>query len=316
MSTSSLSLRIERIDVLTPRIRRLILVDEHRSPLPPFAPGAHIELHVPGERAMRRAYSLVNNGAPDHYEIAVQLEDASTGGSRWIHSLSEGECVLIQPPSNHFPLQAHDTSVLLIAAGIGITPILGMARHLQAQGARFSLHYAGRDATQMAYLQEVRNLPDSHCWISNATASGRMPVREILERAPQDQHLYICGPKRLVSTVFDTAAELGWAHERLHCELFAGSLESADEQPYEAQLRDSGITLQVPVGSSLIDVMIDAGLDPLFDCRSGTCGVCVTQVREGEIEHRDNCLTERERASGSFCACVSRARGKRLVLEL
>lgn len=313
---SSLSLRVERIDSLTPRIRRLLLASEGGQALPAFLPGAHIELHVPGERPMQRAYSLVNLPGDNYYEIAVQLEQPGTGGSRWVHGLEEGQAITVEAPKNHFPLSGVAKDALLIAGGIGITPILSMARALKQQGSGFALHYGGRDASGMAYLDEVRAMPEARCWISGEPASGRMPLAEVLAEPVAGRHLYVCGPKSLIADVLDTARGLGWAEDDLHSELFAGSLEVAGETAFDAELRGTGVTLHVPVGQSLLDVMVAAGLDPMFDCRRGDCGVCVTQVLEGDAEHRDICLSERDRASGSFCTCVSRARGGRLVLDL
>lgn len=313
---SSLSLKVERIDSLTPRIRRLLLVADNAQPLPPFTPGAHIELQVPGERALHRAYSLVNLPDNRHYEIAVQLEERSSGGSRWVHALQVGARIQAQTPENHFPLCDSAESYLLIAGGIGITPMLGMARALQAAGKAFTLHYAGRDSQHMAYLEDVRALSNAQCWISGGDSARRLPVREVLAGPQPGRHLYMCGPHSLINSLFEHARQLGWAEDHLHCELFSGVLEDHTDQGFELELRGSGLTLQVTSGQSVLDAMIDAGLDPMFDCRRGDCGVCVAQVLEGETEHRDICLSERDRASGSFCTCVSRASSSRLVLDL
>ncbi|WP_431025438.1 PDR/VanB family oxidoreductase [Halomonas sp. H5] len=314
----SLSLRVEKVKKLTPRIRQAILKSENGSALPTFLPGAHIELHVPilGDRQVLRAYSLVNLPSDGFYEIAVQLEDSSSGGSSWVHGLEEGQLIKTEAPNNHFPLSGVADDVLLIAGGIGITPILGMARALRLENRSFTLHYAGREARHMAYLDEVQEMPEATCWISSDVTSGRVPLPRVITAPQPGRHLYVCGPKGLIADVLATAEEQGWPKENLHCELFAGSLEAAGEKSFDAELRASGMTLNVPVGQSLLDVMIDAGLDPIFDCRRGDCGVCVAEVLEGEAEHRDICLSESDRATGSFCTCVSRARGERLVLDL
>lgn len=315
---SSLSLRVKRVNSLTPLVRQLILTSENEHPLPDFLPGAHIELHVPtpDKRMALRAYSLVNLSSEGFYEIAVQLEEPSSGGSRWVHGLQEGQLLTAEAPKNHFPLSEVAEDSLLIAGGIGITPILSMARALRQQGRDFTLHYAGREALRMAYIDEVRAMPEASCWISGGVKSCRMPLAKILAEHRTNRHLYVCGPRGLIANVLDTAQSLGWAQDHLHSELFTGSLEVAGETAFEAELRDSGVTLQVPPGKTLLEMMIEANLDPMFDCRRGDCGVCVTQVLEGDAEHRDICLSERDRASGSFCTCVSRARGGRLVLDL
>ncbi|MFL1524160.1 PDR/VanB family oxidoreductase [Pseudomonas sp. O230] len=313
---SSLSLRVEHIELLTPRIRRVLLVSSDARPLPGFTAGAHLELHVPGNRAQRRAYSLVNLPDGEHYEIAVQLEASSSGGSRWVHSLKVGDELLAESPRNHFPLHENTEHALLIAGGIGITPMLGMARSLRAAGKPFTLHYAGRDEAQMAYLPEIRACQDNHCWISGGDPQKRFPAAAILTAPRPGLHLYICGPTALLNSVLACAREQGWAEDHLHYELFSGALEMAGDQGFEVLLRESGVSLQVAAGQSVLDAMLQAGLDPMFDCRRGDCGVCVAQVIDGQPDHRDICLSERERASGSFCTCVSRARSALLVLDL
>ncbi|MDQ3204605.1 MAG: PDR/VanB family oxidoreductase [Pseudomonadota bacterium] len=312
----SLSLRIERIDPLTPQIRRLILVAVADQTLPGFSPGAHIEVQIPGSKPMWRAYSLVSLPGNPHYEIAVQLEDQSSGGSRWMHEVQVGQQLSVRAPNNHFPLVANASDYLLIAGGIGITPMLGMARSLAASQQPFTLHYAGRDADRMAYLEEVQALGTSRCWISGGDPARRMPLNSLLGSPISGRQLYVCGPKSLISDVLQAARALGWDDSQLHSELFIGSLGTETEAGFEVELRSSGITLQVAAGKSVLDAMIEADLDPMFDCRRGDCGVCVAQVLEGAADHRDICLSERERADGSFCTCVSRASSARLVLDL
>ncbi|WP_323146598.1 PDR/VanB family oxidoreductase [Pseudomonas marginalis] len=313
---SSLSVKIESIEALTPRIRRLVLVAQDASRLPEFTPGAHLELHIPGDRKQKRAYSIVNLSTGDHYEIAVQLDDKSTGGSKWVHTLTEGQIIEVEPPCNHFPLVDEAKHILLIAGGIGITPMLSMGRALQASKQAFTLHYAGRDAANMAYLDEVQCLGNSQCWISGGDASKRFAAPAVLANPSEGTHLYICGPVEMITSVIQIARELGWSEDHIHYELFAGALEEEGDQAFEVELRASGVTLAVNAGQTLLDVMIEAGLDPMFDCRRGDCGVCVTQVIEGEPDHRDICLSDRERSGGAFCTCVSRAKTAKLVLDL
>lgn len=312
----TLSLRIERIDSLTPHIRRLILTADAGQTLPGFTPGAHIEVQIPGSKPMWRAYSLVSLPEQPHYEIAVQLEDQSSGGSRWMHDVQVGQQLEVREPKNHFPLANDASHYLLIAGGIGITPILGMARSLAANQRSFTVHYAGRDANRMAYLHEVQALDNAQCWISGADPARRLPLNSLLSSPASSSHLYVCGPKSLISDVVQTARTLGWDDSQVHSELFIGTLDTQSESGFEVELRTSGVILQVPAGKSVLDAMIEADLNPLFDCRRGDCGVCVAQVLEGAAEHRDICLSERERAGGSFCICVSRSSSARLVLDL
>lgn len=317
---STLELRVERIDQLAPRIRRLQLVAADGGALPGYDPGAHIELHVPGATdgiVLHRAYSLVAPAAGDRcYEIAVQFEEQGSGGSRWVHALGPGDRLLASTPRNHFPLAQDAASHVLLAAGIGITPILCMARALAQQGAVSALHYAARSPAQAAYCAEVEALPNARCWFDGGDPARGMPLAEVIGAPVEGRHLYVCGPKGFIGAVLDAARAAGWDEACLHCELFAGTLDAAGDRPFSVELRRSGITLEVPVGRTVMDAMEAAGLDTMFDCRRGECGICVAQVLEGDVDHRDICLSARERDAGGFCTCVSRARSARLVLEL
>lgn len=313
---STLSLIIKHLECLTPRIRRLVLAAPDNASLPAFTPGAHLELHIPGDKKQKRAYSIVNVSDGDHYEIAVQLDEQSSGGSKWVHGLTIGQVIEVEQPRNHFPLVSNTRHSLLIAGGIGITPMLSMARALAQSNQPFTLHYAGRDGAHMAYLEEVQCLGDSHCWISGGDSSKRFPAATVLAQPTEGTHLYICGPNAMITSVLQIGRESGWPEEQLHYELFSGALQEQGDHGFDVELTVSGVSLHVAADQTLLDAMIDAGLDPLFDCRRGDCGVCVTQVISGEADHRDICLSARERADGAFCTCVSRARSHTLVLEL
>ncbi|MFM0205382.1 PDR/VanB family oxidoreductase [Paraburkholderia fungorum] len=315
---TTLRMRVGHIDALTPTIRRLLLVAADGKPLPAFSAGAHIGLQVPIDgRTQRRAYSLVN--APDHtghYEIAVQLEAASSGGSHWVHQLETGAEIDVSPPRNDFPLDPAAHSALLIAGGIGITPILAMARALQVAGTEYELHYAAREAAFMAYRDEVAMLPGATCWLDGGDPRQGIRLATTIGAPQAGQHLYVCGPRPLIEAVLSHAKALGWPDTQVHSEMFAANQDSASEHAFEVMLKASGLTLPVPAGKTILDVMIDAGLDPLFDCRRGDCGVCTTQVLDGTPDHRDICLSSDDRARGDFCPCVSRAASPLLVLDL
>jgi vanillate O-demethylase ferredoxin subunit len=317
---NTIALQVEHIDPLTPRVRRLLLKGLDGTPLPAYAPGSHIELHVPASGPngpLHRAYSLVRPVATaDRYEIAVQLEETGTGGSRWVHQLQVGDRLDATPPRNHFPMHGEAQRPLLLAAGIGITPILCMALALRERGLPFDLHYVARDAAQAAYAADVQHLDGATCWFDGGDPRRGLPLAEVIGRPLPGRHLHVCGPKGFITATLDTARDLGWPEAQLHCELFTGTLAAAGDRAFTVELKASGMTLAVPVGKSVMDVMEDAGLDPMFDCRRGDCGICVAQVIDGEADHRDHCLSARDRQSGSFCTCVSRARSERLVLDL
>ncbi|CAB3807003.1 Carnitine monooxygenase reductase subunit [Paraburkholderia caffeinitolerans] len=317
---SPLRMRVAHIDSLTPAIRRLRLVAADGAPLPAFTAGAHIGVHVPlGERTQRRAYSLVNaHGPADHYEIAVLLEPASSGGSRWMHALQAGDEFDIDAPRNDFALATGARRHLLIAGGIGITPILAMAHALGAAGEPYALHYAARDASSMAYHDEVGALPVATRWFDGGDPRHGIPLAETIGKPEAGAHLYVCGPAGLIAATLAAARALGWPDDALHSELFAATPAAPGdaEAPFEVRLAASDRVLVVPPGTSILDVMIDAGLDPLYDCKRGDCGVCATQLIDGEPDHRDICLSDDDRARGAFCPCVSRAKSACLVLDL
>lgn len=316
---STLAMQVEQTEALTPRIRRLVLASVDGAPVPVHTAGAHIELHVPSDgarQAMHRAYSLVKPAeGGSRYEIAVQLEPEGAGGSRWVHALQCGGRLTVSAPKNHFPLVEQAVHHLLLAGGIGVTPILCMARALQQAGQRFELHYAARERALSAHCEAIEGL-QGRCWFDGGDPSRGMPLETTIGAPASGRHLYVCGPKPFIAAVLESARRLGWREEQLHFELFTGALEVQGEQPFDVELSQSGKTLHVPVGKTVMDAMEEAGLDPVFDCRRGECGVCVAQVLGGETEHRDICLSAGERARGSFCICVSRARSPRLVLEL
>jgi ferredoxin-NADP reductase len=315
---TTLRMRVAQIDALTPTIRRLLLVPADGSAPPSFDAGAHIGLHVPiGERTQRRAYSLVNTtDHTTHYEIAVQLEPSSSGGSSWVHRLDAGAEFEVDVPRNDFPLEATAQSYLLIAGGIGITPILSMARALDAAGRSYALHYAAREASAMAYRDEVAALSGATCWLDGGDPRQGIPLAPTIGAPQPARHLYVCGPAGLIQAVQTQAKALGWPDAQVHSELFSVAQDAGTAKSFAVELKTSNVTLTVPADKTILDVMIEAGLDPLFDCRRGDCGVCTTQVIDGEAEHRDICLSASDRERGDFCPCVSRAKSSRLVLDL
>lgn len=190
-----------------------------------------------------------------------------------------------------------------------------MARELAAAGKSYELAYAARQRDLAAYCNDIEGL-DGHCWFDNGDPSRGMPLAEVVGAPSSHKHLYVCGPKPFITAVLGTARSLGWKERNLHCELFTGVLAAGEDRPFIVELANTGVSLEVPVGKSVMDVMEEAGLDPMFDCRRGECGVCVAKICDGDADHRDICLSARQRDGGSFCTCVSRARSERLVLEL
>lgn len=291
------------------------------SPLPPFEPGAHIDVHLPN--GLIRQYSLCPGTEQlGRYLIAVLLEPASRGGSAAVHRLQVGDRLRIGAPRNHFPLQGDAQRSLLLAGGIGITPLLAMAEHLAARGADFVLHYGARSAARMAFAERLREQPlaaQVHLHLDDGAPEQKLVLDQALGPVTQGIHIYVCGPGGFMDWVLDGARQAGWPEEQLHREYFAAPARSQDAEDgaFQIQIGHGGAIHTVPTGRNVIEVLNEHGIEVPVSCEQGVCGTCVTRVLEGQPDHRDSYLTERERsANDCFTPCCSRARSPLLVLDL
>ena len=283
--------------------------------LPSWSPGAHIDVVLPSGTV--RQYSLC--GTPDEavYRIAVLREPMGRGGSEEVHDAVEvGSVLRIGPPRNRFPLESAEEYVF-IAGGIGITPILPMIEEVERAGRRWVLHYGGRSLGSMAYLDRLADYAERVA-IRPQDTDGVLNVAAILEAARQAS-VYVCGPPGLIDAVQTTAEDMGLG--AVHFERFNQSPPMSDvtDEPgesFEVQLGIDGPVLTVQPGTSILDTILDSGVDVLFSCQEGSCGSCQTSVIAGEPDHRDQLLTEEERAQGDMLICISRSRSPRLVLRI
>lgn len=308
--------KTEALDICSLELRPL----EGQS-LPAFAAGAHIDVHLPG--GLVRPYSLCNDCAePDCYVIAVLRESASRGGSAAVHEqLQTGQQLSISAPRNHFALDAQARKHLLLAGGIGITPMLAMARCLAREGADFALHYCARTRERMAFADAIESAPwahQAHLYVDDEHNRPQLQLAALLEQASPDTHLYVCGPKGFMDAVLGAAEAAGWPQERLHWECFAGEVVHHDEdQSFEVELASTGEVVCVAAGQTVVQALESIGVCVPTSCEQGVCGTCLTRVLAGEPDHRDMYLTEEERAANDqFTPCCSRARSARLVLDL
>ncbi|WP_191487578.1 PDR/VanB family oxidoreductase [Pseudomonas sp. FEN] len=311
MSTP-LQVRVSTARLLTPLVRELTLVPCTGS-LPGFSSGSHIQVHLPlGERTLRNAYSLTGDPADSHqYRIAVRLQQASRGGSRYLHQqVAVGDTLAISPPANLFAPRSTARLHILIAGGIGITPFMAYLKALQRQQANVELHYFYRPGLTDAYLDELQERlgPRLHRYAAGTPCD----LAAILRERPLGSHVYTCGPQRLLDAVRDTASTLGWPASRVHWEAFSAARPG---QPFELELARSGQRLQVSAGQSLLEALEAAGVAPPSLCRGGVCGQCMTRHLHGEIEHRDHFLSRAEQAE-FLMPCVSRGCGPRVLLDL
>ncbi len=326
--TASLQLRVTEVRELNPLIRMLRLRAEDGRPLPGFAAGSHIRVQVslPDGKADWRHYSLINfaiarnaTNAPTEYVIAVRKEAEGRGGSRFMHEqLKEGDMLAVEAPKNDFPLHTGPGGTVLVAGGIGVTPLATMAARRRAEEAPVRMHYAGRSRELMAFLPELQTLLGDDLRVhADAEAGAPLDIDALLDGVPAGDRLYVCGPKVMLDAVLARTQSRGWDHDRVHFELFTEPVAEAGDQPFEVELAQSGQRFTVAADQSILDCLIENGCDPMFDCKRGECGVCAVPVIEGEIDHRDYVLTAREKAEGTVMQiCISRAKGERLVLDL
>lgn len=281
-----------------------------------FDPGAHLDVHTPN--GLVRQYSLVNApGERDHLLIGVKLEPASRGGSRSLHeSLQVGDSLTVSKPKNHFSL-VPDVGGVLIAGGIGITPILAMGTALQHAGLPYALHYFTRSNEHVAFTDRLAGLNGLKLYTGLAVDATRDAVDRALREAGPDSHVYVCGPRPLIDLVCERASSNGIASTNVHFELFANEVSHDTDQPFRVRLQTSGIEFVVPAGVSLADALKVHGVAVDTSCEQGVCGTCRTGVVDGEPEHRDVYLNEGEKQSRRcLMPCVSRSRSELLVLDL
>lgn len=326
-AASTLALRVRVVRQAAADIRLFELVSADGNALPPWSPGAHLRLHL--QDGLVRAYSLCNTPQQrDCYVIAVKREPASRGGSAFLHEqVDEGTTLTASPPVNAFPLIADARAPLLLAAGIGITPLHAMAAELAAQGVRHRLHYFARGLAHAAFFHELAACSQGmslHLGLDGAE-TGRA-IAAALAAVPRSSPLYVCGPAPFIGAARSHAQQAGWREDDIHFELFAAPAKDAaepaatepmQEPPFELVLQRSGLRCEVQPGQSIVAAAAQLGVVIGTSCGEGFCGSCESTVLEGQPWHRDSVLSAAERASGRrILPCVSRCAGARLVLDL
>jgi ferredoxin-NADP reductase len=285
-------------------------------PLPGYEPGAHIDLHLPN--GLVRNYSLTSaTPNPLAYEVGIKRDPASRGGSRSIHDeLRIGTTLKIGGPRNNFRLHEDAAHSVLIAGGIGITPIWCMVQRLNALGRDWRLHYACRSRADMAFLRELEGMAQASLHFDDESGGQFLDVAAIVAAAPKDTHLYCCGPAPMLQA-FEAAAK-DWPREQVHIEYFtAKELPAAKKGGFTVELARSGVEYFIPEGETILNVLLDAGIDVDYSCELGICGACEQRVISGVPEHRDSILSEEEQAENKrVMICCAGCRTERLVLDL
>nr|WP_319563652.1 PDR/VanB family oxidoreductase [uncultured Rhodoferax sp.] len=319
--TDLLQLRVARKERLAQDIALFELVASDGGVLPSFSAGAHIDVTTPA--GCIRQYSLCNDPAESHrYQIAVLRDEQGRGGSRAMHAaVNVNDIIAASVPRNHFPLVPQAHTALLLAGGIGITPLLSMAEQLSAIGQSFTLHYGARSAERMAFLGRLAQSSYADkvfLHVDDGPVEQRLDIAGLLQAPQTDIHVYVCGPQGFMDAVLSTAQRCGWPQAQLHHEFFGAAPTHTDaDRSFDVQLASSGRVIRVTADQTVTQALATAGVVVPTSCEQGVCGTCLTGILDGEPDHRDLYLTAEEQAANrQFIPCCSRARSARLVLDL
>ena len=321
MDASDLTVRVARKAVEALDICTFELVHAEGRPLPAFAAGSHIDVHLPN--GVTRQYSLCNDPREGHrYLIGVLRDPASRGGSVSMHdTVAEGDTLRISAPRNHFPLAHEARHSVLIAGGIGVTPILCMTERLATAGASFEMHYCTRSRERTAFLSRISGAPYAsrvQFHFDDGPPAQKLPLDALVGGHRDGVHLYVCGPKGFMDWILGAARAAGWPAQQLHYEFFsAGEITHAGDATFEVKLASSGRVVAIPEDKTVVQALAEAGIEVPTSCEQGVCGTCLTRVLQGEVDHRDAYLTPEEQAANDqFTPCCSRSKSPRLVLDL
>ena len=284
-------------------------------PLPAYEPGAHIDLHLPN--GLVRQYSLIDaEPDPGSYTVGIKRDPASRGGSRYVHDeLRVGKTLKISAPRNNFPLVENANHVVLFAGGIGITPIWCMVQRLEKLGRSWTLYYACRSRSDMAFLHALEAMAPAQFHFDDESAGKFLDVAALVAEAPKDAHLYCCGPTPMLKAF--EAATADWPREQIHIEYFTPKQEAGQEGRLRGRARALRTGIRHSRGQDHPEVLLDAGVDVDYSCELGICGACEQRVISGIPEHRDAILTEEEQASNTkVMICCAGCKSERLVLDL
>jgi vanillate O-demethylase ferredoxin subunit len=316
-----MQVKIVRKTTLAVNISAFELMRCDGAPLPAFSAGAHIDVKL--RSGLIRQYSLCNDPSETHrYLIAVLRVPASRGGSEAIHALQEGDILEIGFPKNHFQLADDSSYSLLLAGGIGVTPIISMAEVLAVNGAGFEMHYCSRDEEHMAFRDHLLRSEFSdrvRLYFDSAPSDGRIDLALILSEPTPKKHLYVCGPEGFISAVVELAKKFDWEDHCIHREFFAMSAPVLPEgsSNFKVKLSSSGRIFEIPNDKTVVEVLAQAGIEIPISCNQGVCGTCVTGVLSGEPDHRDFYLTDDEKElNNQFTPCCSRSKSDTLILDL
>lgn len=317
---TTLTLKVRRIVQEAEDIRSFELVDPQGRMLPMFTAGAHLDFELPG--GLARQYSIASDPRDvDRYVVAVLREPESRGGSLHMHEkVREGDELAARPPSNHFPLARNASHHILLAGGIGVTPMMAMMRELARRDESFEMHYCTRSPARTAFQDEIARaaFADRVRFHHDGGDPARgLDIAGLLRKARKGAHVYSCGPAGFMRACEEASRH--WPQGSVHFEYFSvdETVEHGASEAFQIKIASSGAILDVPADKSIVEVLRAHGIEVDTMCEEGICGTCATVLLEGEADHRDFVLDDEERARGEFImVCCSRARSPMLTLDL
>jgi vanillate O-demethylase ferredoxin subunit len=296
------------------------LVDPDGVELPAFSPGSHVDVTIPG--GMVRQYSLCNSPSDRHrYRIGVWKDPNGRGGSKALHeTVNVGDTLQVSLPRNRFRVPRNTKRALLFARGIGVTPILSIADYLKSQSIPFELHYVFALMSPGSFrgtIDRASFSEDTKYYLEDSEQNQLLNAAEVLAEQPEDTQLFICGADWWLDPIVKTATQKGWSEERIHVERFT-TKQAAPllDKVFDVKIASTGAVFKIPGDKTIAGFLEENGIKIPTSCEQGLCGTCKVKVLEGEADHRDKRLSPEQRTEGLFLACVSRAKGDMLVLDL
>ncbi|MBE9046504.1 oxidoreductase [Pleurocapsales cyanobacterium LEGE 10410] len=307
--------RVVEIEKLTPRIKRFRLVSVNGK-LASFSPGSHLAVEIPLAKRQYNSYSLCSSPyQTNFYDLAVLLSENSRGGSEYLHQITTGTELKLGLPKNSFALNSLARKYILIAGGIGITPLISMLFVITRHQIPFELHYAAKSPTECAFYRFLQQYGDRVKFYFSERGN-RLNPKQILQEQPLGTHVYLCVPQSLREDCRGAASALGYPKSAVHRELF-GAVKTNKFKPFTAVLARSEQRIDVPQDKTLLEALEAAGIKANYSCRAGGCGACEVKVIEGEINHLDSYYSPAEKAEQNrILTCISRAKSKQLVIDL
>lgn len=321
MSNANLQVKVARKATEAIDISTFELVSVDGSPLPVFSAGSHLDVHLPN--GLTRQYSICNAPHEDRrYLIGVLRDATSRGGSAAMHDIvNVGDVLQISSPKNHFPLAHEAAHSILVAGGIGVTPILCMAERLASTGSSFEMHYCCRSPGRTAFRDRISASAFASrvaFHFDDGAPDQKFDLDAIVSTLKPGTHLYVCGPKGFMDWLLEAARVAGWPPQQLHYEFFGADVaKSESDAAFEVQIASSGRIIVVAKDRTVVEALADEGIEVETSCEQGVCGTCITRVLQGIPDHKDVFMTAAEQAANDqFTPCCSRSKSARLVLDI